>query len=33
MCQKCENKSVLWDKLFQLKENFAENMKMIMGAV
>ena len=33
MCPKCGHKSGLWDKFFLLKENYAENMKKIVGAV
>ena len=33
MPPKCGHKSGLWDIFFLLKENYAENMKKIVGAV
>ena len=33
MRPKCGHKSGLWDNLLLLKENYAENMKKIVGAV
>ena len=33
MCPKCGGKSGLWDNFFRLEENYAENMRKIVGAL